>query len=74
MTAQKHGQPVGGASTGSESGGGKRKPWIKKTPVEGFLQQVTKQEKAVEELRQELAKQERDLKKMQDAAKLLQAK
>jgi hypothetical protein len=74
MTAQKQGQPVGGTSTASESGSGKRKTWIKKTPVEIILEQVDKQREKVEALRKELAKEEGELKKMQDATKLLQAK
>jgi len=77
MTAKKQGQPaIGssqqGATTGS--GGEKRKSWIKKTPVEIILEQVAKQEEKVVALRKELAKEEGELKKMQDATKLLQAK
>jgi hypothetical protein len=74
MTAQKQGQAAGGASSGSESGGSKRKAWIKKTPVEIILEQVDKQNEKVVALRKELAKEEGELKKMQDATKLLQAK
>ena len=69
MTAQKQGQ--GG---GSESSGAKRKTWIKKSPVEIILEQVEKQRQKVEGLRQELNKEEGELKKMQDATKLLQTK
>ncbi len=50
------------------------KPWIKKSPVEIILEQVAKQEEKVEAMRKELAKEEGELKKMQDATKLLQAK
>jgi hypothetical protein len=74
MTAQKKGQPEGGTAASSESGGAKRKAWIKKTPVEIILEQVQKQQQKVEGLRKELAKEEGELKKMQDATKLLQAK
>lgn len=74
MTAQKQGQPAAGASAGAEPGGGKRKPWIKKSPVEIILEQVGRQEEKVVALRKELAKEEGELKKMQDATKLLQAK
>ena len=77
MTAQKKNQPESGGSqagaTGA-SGSEKRKPWIKKTPVEIILEQVAKQEEKVAELRKELAKEEGELRKMQDATKLLQAK
>ena len=69
MTAQKQGQG-GGESESS----GKRKTWIKKSPVEIILEQVDKQRKKVEGLRKELTKEEGELKKMEDATKLLQAK
>jgi hypothetical protein len=51
-----------------------RKAWVKKTPVEIILEQVAKQEEKVAVLRKDLAKEEGELKKMQDATKLLQAK
>jgi hypothetical protein len=76
MTAQKQGAPATGApqGAGTQSGGTKRKAWIKKSPVEIILEQVTKQAEKVAVLRKELAKEEGELKKMQDATKLLQAK
>ena len=77
MTAKKKGQAEDGGSQASapaESGSAKRKAWIKKSPVEIILEQVAKQEEKVAELRRELAKEEGELKKMQDATKLLQAK
>ena len=74
MTAQKKGQPEGGPAAGSESSGAKRKAWIKKTPTEIILEQVAKQQEKVDDMRKELAKEEGELRKMQDATKLLQAK
>jgi hypothetical protein len=77
MTAQKQGQSAAGSApqgAGNESSGGKRKSWIKKTPVEIILEQVAKQEEKVTALRKELAIEEGELKKMQDATKMLQAK
>jgi hypothetical protein len=79
MTVQKKepAQPGGSASAGTattESSSSKRKPWIKRTPVEIILEQVEKQEQKVADLRKELAKEEAELKKMQDATKLLSAK
>lgn len=68
MTAQKKDE------TGGSQAGVKRKAWIKKTPVEIILEQVAKQEEKVAALRKELTKEEGELKKMQDATKLLQAK
>jgi len=79
MTAQKKGASAdtGAASqvqgTASESADAKRKPWIKKTPVEIILEQVAKQKEKVEEMRKELQKEEGELKKMQEATKLLGA-
>ena len=74
MTAQKKGPPEGGTEAGSESSGAKRKAWIKKTPTEIILEQVAKQQEKVDDLRKELTREEGELKKMQDATKLLQAK
>lgn len=51
----------------------KRKPWIKKTPVEIILEQVKKQEEKVAELKKELAKEEGELQKMRKATELLGA-
>ena len=74
MTAQKKGEAGGTQGGASGESGEKRKPWIKKTPVEIILEQVAKQEEKVAAMRKELAKEEGELKKMQDATKLLQAK
>jgi len=68
MTAEAKQSGAGKADTG------KRKSWIKKSPVEIILEQVDKQRKKVEGLRKELTKEEGELKKMEDATKLLQAK
>jgi hypothetical protein len=73
MTAQKKGASAEGATGASESADAKRKPWIKKTPTEIILEQVAKQKEKVEEMRKELQKEEAELKKMQDATKLLGA-
>lgn len=51
-----------------------RKPWIKKTPIEVFLEQIEKQEEKVAELRKALAEEERGLAKLQEARKVLEAK
>jgi hypothetical protein len=50
-----------------------RKPWIKKTPVEVVLEQIGKQEEKVAEMRKELAQEERELAKLQQARKVLEA-
>lgn len=65
MTSQKS------ASTVEQSSG--RKPWIKKTPVEVVLEQLDKQEQRVAGMREELAHEERELAKLQQARKVLEA-
>jgi len=50
-----------------------RKPWIKKTTVDVVLEQIGKQEEKVAEMREELAHEERELAKLQQARKVLEA-
>jgi len=50
-----------------------RKPWIRKTPVEIVLEQIGKQEKTVAGMRAELAREERELAKLQKAKAVLEA-
>lgn len=64
MTPQKQSVP--------EASG--RKPWVKKTPVEIFLEQIAKQEQRVAELREALAHEERELEKLQEARAVLERK
>jgi len=65
MNAQKA-APIGAQSTG-------RKAWVKKTPVEVVLEQIGKQEEKVAGMREELAHEERELAKLQQARKVLEA-
>ena len=58
------------AATASSSG---RKPWIKRTPIEVVLEQIGKQEDRVAGMRDELAKEERELAKLQQAKKVLES-
>ena len=77
MTAQKTGSagtPAATAaapSTSTSTSG--RKAWVKKTPVEIVLEQIGKQEEKVAEMRKELAREERELGKLQQAKKVLEA-
>jgi hypothetical protein len=64
MTPQKSAQAE--QSTG-------RKAWVKKTPVEVVLEQIGKQEEKVVGMREELAHEERELAKLQQARKVLEA-
>jgi hypothetical protein len=50
-----------------------RKPWIKKTPVEIVLEQIGKQEQKVAGMREELAREERELSKLEQARKVLES-
>jgi hypothetical protein len=89
MAERKHGAPLTGkpqsqppnpptpatnppakTTTGAKEG---RKPWVKKTPVEVVLEQIGKQEEKVNDLREELKKEERELQKLQQAKKVLEA-
>jgi hypothetical protein len=77
MAEKKTGAGTGkaGASTQGQaaSGGSTRKPWVKKTPVEVVLEQIAKQEERVAGMREELKKEERELQKLQQAKKVLEA-
>jgi hypothetical protein len=75
MTAQKSasaGTPMAATAAPSTSTSS-RKPWIKKTPVEIVLEQIGKQEEKVAGMRKELAREERELTKLQQAKKVLEA-
>ena len=50
-----------------------RKPWVKKTPVEVVLEQISKQEEKVAEMREAIAHEERELSKLQQAKKVLES-
>jgi hypothetical protein len=60
-------------ATSSAASATGRKAWIKKTPVEVVLEQIGKQEAKVAEMRKELAQEERELAKLQQARKVLEA-
>lgn len=62
--------PAASTATASSTG---RKPWIKKTPVEVVLGEIGKQEKKVAEMREALVREERELAKLQQARKVLEA-
>ena len=77
MTAQRK-APTGEAGStqqgsSGESGGTKRKPWVKKDAAESMLSLIDKQEKRVAKMRQELDKEEKQLEKLQKAKKVLEA-
>lgn len=65
--------PPAAAPAASPATTSTRKTWIKKTPVEVVLDQIGKQEKRVAELRAALTAEERELAKLQQAKKVLQA-
>jgi hypothetical protein len=63
-------EPPAQTTTGAKEG---RKPWVKKTPVEVVLEQIGKQEEKVNDLRNDLKQEERELQKLQQAKKVLEA-
>jgi hypothetical protein len=72
MTTQKA-VPVKAAATTAAPPPPGRKAWIKKTPVEVVLEQIGKQEERVAGMRAELTREERELSKLQQAKKVLEA-
>jgi len=61
-------QPAPATTTSSS-----RKPWVKKTPVEVVLEQIHKQEEKVDEMREAISHEERELAKLQQAKKVLES-
>ena len=74
MTAEKKTE-AGAKSTaaGSSSGTGTRKAWVPRSPVEVVLDQITKQEKKVSQLQQELDAEKLTLNKLLQAKKVLES-
>jgi hypothetical protein len=73
MSAQTTGPATTKAAAPTASSTPSRKAWIKKTPVDIVLEQIGKQEAKVTEMRKELAREERELAKLQQARKVLEA-
>jgi hypothetical protein len=73
MTAQTTGAASNKAAAPTATLTSSRKAWVKKTPVEVVLEQIGKQEEKVAEMRKELAREERELSKLQQARKVLEA-
>lgn len=73
MTAQKTGPATTQPAVPAETSTSSRKAWIKKTPVEIVLEQIGKQEEKVAEMHKELAREERELAKLQQAKKVLES-
>jgi hypothetical protein len=77
MTAQKSTSPgtptATPAAPSTPTSTTSRKAWVKKTPVEIVLEQIGKQEEKVAGMRKELAREERELTKLQQAKKVLEA-
>ena len=72
MTTQKA-VPAKAAATTAVAPTTARKPWVKRTPVEVVLEQIGKQEDKVAGMRAELTREERELSKLQQAKKVLEA-
>jgi hypothetical protein len=73
MNAQKPASTSTQAAAPAATSTTNRKAWIKKTPVDVVLEQIGKQEEKVVEMRKDLAREERELSKLQQARKVLEA-
>lgn len=73
MKAQKEREAVTPPKPQPSTATSTRKTWVKKTPVQVVLDQIGKQEKKVNDLRDELKQEERELQKLQQAKKVLEA-
>ena len=70
MNAQKATEPAQPRSSASPTG---RKPWKKKTPVEVVLDQINRLHDGVAEKEEELKQAKRQLQKLEEAKKVLEA-
>ena len=70
MTAQKAADPAPGKSSASPTG---RKPWKKKTPVEVVLSQIDRLREGVAQKEEELKQTKRQLQKLEEVRKILEA-
>jgi hypothetical protein len=68
MTAQKQAEPVQGKLPAG------RKPWRKRTPIEVVLDQIEKVREDVADQEEKLKLARRELQKLEEAKKLLEAK
>jgi hypothetical protein len=73
MNAQKTASATAKAATPTAASTSIRRAWVKKTPVDVVLEQIGKQETKVVEMRKDLAREERELAKLQQARKVLEA-
>lgn len=70
---QAGGEKLESTGAASPAQSSTRKTWVKKTPVEIVLEQIGKQEEKVAGMRKQLAREERELTKLQQAKKVLEA-
>jgi hypothetical protein len=73
MNAPKTTSTTAKAAAPAATGTASRKAWVKKTPIAIVLGEISKQEERVIEMRQGLAREERELAKLQQARKVLEA-
>lgn len=70
MNAQKAGEPAQARFSASAEG---RKPWKKKTPVEAVLSQIDRLRDGVAAKEEELKQTRRQLQKLEEVKKILEA-
>jgi len=73
MTADKKQTPPASTPSSAKPESAQRKAWIKKTPVEVVLEQIKKQEERVNEMRQDLQAEEKELQKLKKAQTVLES-
>ena len=71
MTAQKHADPATPKSAPISQAA--RKPWKKKTPVEVVLSQIDRLREGVAQREEELKQTKRQLQKLEEVKKILEA-
>ena len=72
MTAERKSDAPQGKSGAQPQAQTTRKAWKPKTPVEVVLEQIIRQEEKVNQLREELKKEESALTRLEQARKVLQ--
>jgi len=71
MTAKK--AEEGTESQMSQGGANQRKPWVKKTPVEVVLSQIERLREGLAKKEEELKQAKRQLQKLEEVRKILEA-
>jgi hypothetical protein len=74
MVAQKQSDPAAGREPTTSTQEKTRKPWIKKTTIQKFIEEIEKKEKEIAEKEEQIKKDRKELEKLKEAKKVLEAK